>query len=139
MDKEIIKKVKECRSLQGRTIADVVRSQEFKDNVAKYIAVQREDRRAILAYAEGVRRKGIPMKAPSHIIDEFIAKGYDKPEAFSEIFLKVIAHESGESARMRKYIEQLGMQAYSVTIVNAVSAEFPELKDELLNNKNDEN
>lgn len=139
MDKEIINKIRQAKCMEGKTIEDVVNSDAFARNLSAYIKAQVDDRKAVLAYAVAVRKKGLTMKAPSHVIDDFLAKGFADVDVFREEFLRVAGKISNEPVRLREYIRQLGMQVYAVTVVDMVSEEFPELKNELLNIKENGN
>jgi dsRNA-specific ribonuclease len=51
-------------------------------------------------------------------------------------FINVLAKCSELSFAERQYIEQLGKQAYNLTVAQYVIEEFPELETELLNKSN---
>jgi len=135
MRKEIQQKIRQCKALQHLSVADLIVTQRFLDNLAAYMTAQREDRNAIRASYEAMRKLGGAKgyKLPAHPIDRVI----DMPvEDFANAYAAVINRSSKRSAAERKYIMQLGNQAYNLTVLQFVVDEFPELSDELLPKKN---
>ena len=74
MNKEILNKIRSCKALQGKTIADICEMPEFRDNLGAYIGAQREDRKAIRASYEAMKKLGGAKgyKLPAHPIDKVI-------------------------------------------------------------------
>ena len=131
MKKETLKKISRCKALQGLSIAEVVRGEQFLKNLAAYMAAQREDRKQIRASYAAMKKLGGAKgyKLPSHVIDRVIDM---TAEDFAEEYLRVITHKSDKPAAQREYIFQLARQAYNLTVAQIVCDEFPELRDELL-------
>lgn len=129
-EKEAQKKIAACKELQGMTVGDIIKSQRFTDNLAAYISAQREDRKAIQKSYAAMRKLGSTrgLKLPAHVIDRLMDLSVTD---FAAEYGRIIDHESERPAAERKYIYQLGLQAYNVTIAQAVVDEFPELKDYL--------
>ncbi len=131
MKKETLKKISRCKALQGISIAEVVRGEQFLKNLAAYMAAQREVRKQIRASYAAMKKLGGAKgyKLPSHVIDRVIDM---TTEDFAEEYLRVITHKSDKPAAQREYIFQLARQAYNLTVAQIVCDEFPELRDELL-------
>lgn len=131
MKKETLRKVIKCKALQGMTVQDVVNLERFRDNLAAYLTAQREDRKAIRASYEAMRKAGGAKgyKLPAHVIDKFMACSV---EDFAKAFLDVLSRQSERPAREREYITQLGKQAYNLTVAQIVVEEFPETESELI-------
>ena len=131
MNKEILNKIRSCKALQGKTIADICESEEYCNNLAAYMAAQREDRKAIRASYDAMKKLGGArgFKIPAHPIDRLMdLSAYE----FAHEYLAVMGKVSSRPAAERKYIQQLGQQAYNLTIAQIVCVEFPELKDTLI-------
>lgn len=135
MRKEIQQKIRQCKALQNLSVADLIATQRFLDNLAAYMTAQREDRNAIRASYEAMRKLGGAKgyKLPAHPIDRVIDM---RVEDFANAYAAVINRSSKRPAAERKYIMQLGNQAYNLTVLQFVVDEFPELSDELLPKKN---
>lgn len=130
MKRETLEKIKNCKALRGMSVEDVIKSDRFRDNLAAYLTAQREDRKAIRSSYAAMRKAGGAKgyKLPAHVIDNFMDCTI---EDFVSDYLKVLAKVSPRPMRERQYIQQLGRQAYNLTITQFVIDEFPELADEL--------
>ena len=128
MDKETRKKIESCKALQGKSVEDVCDMEQFKTNICAYMNAQRTDRESIRASYAAMRKMGGAkgFKLPAHPIDRVIDMSV---EQFAAEFKDVISKRSPRSLAERKYIEQLGLQAYNLTVAQLVTAEFPELHD----------
>lgn len=135
MDKETRQKIESCKALQGKTVADVCKMDCFLENLAKYFKAQKEDRQAIKASFDAMRKLGGSKgyRLPAHPIDRIINLTV---EEFADAFMDVINKTSARPAAERKYIEQLGQQAYNLTVAQIVTAEFPELHDKFFPKSN---
>lgn len=131
MKPETIKKIERCKAIQGKTIFDVVVMPRFVENLAAYWTAQKTDRDAIRKSYQAMRKMGGAkgFKLPAHPIDDL--DGLTTEELAIE-FAKVVAGGSTRVAAERKYIRQIGQQAYNLTVAQCVVDEFPELADELL-------
>lgn len=131
MDKDIRKKIANCKALQGMTVTDVIRSEKFLTNLAAYMKAQRDDRASIRRSYEAMKRVGgFPgYKLPAHPIDKVINM---TARQFADEFLNVIGKVSALPAAQRAYIHQLGIQAYNLTVAQYVCEEYPELESILL-------
>lgn len=131
LDKETQKKIASCKALQGKTIFDVVVMPRFIENLAAYWTAQKTDRDAIRKSYQAMRKMGGAkgFKLPAHPIDDL--DGLTTEELAIE-FAKVVAGGSNRVAAERKYIRQIGQQAYNLTVAQCVVEEYPELADELL-------
>ena len=127
MNKEIQQKIASCKALQNMTVADVINTQRFADNLAKYLNAQREDRKAIRAsYAAMIKAGGSKRyKLPAHVIDHFETWTVGE---FTAAYLECINKKYNGPFAERQYITQLGQQAYNVTVCQYVVEEFPELE-----------
>lgn len=130
LTKEIIEKIRGCKALQGKAVADICQTDDFLRNLQKYIQAQKDEREA----AKNAIPKGC--RLPAHVIDRIQAAGLlDSPTLFAKEYCKILNRESELKSAEREYVWQVGQQAYNLTIVNAVIKEYPELKDVLLNTK----
>ena len=128
-------KVRQCKALQDVTIAQLVKTQKFRDNLAAYMTAQNEDRAAIQKSYMAMKKLGGAKgyKLPSHPIDKVINLSVGE---FANEYLAIINHVSKRPFAERRYIFQLGNQAYNLTIAQIVVEEFPELADELIPKSN---
>lgn len=131
MKKEIQQKIASCKALQGKSILDLCHTERFMDNLGAYIEAQRQDRKAIQASYQAMRKMGGARgyKLPAHPIDRVMDLSV---EQFRDEFCACINRNNQRPVAQRKYIWQLGMQAYNLTIAQIVVEEFPELKDTLI-------
>ena len=131
MNKEILNKIRDCKALQNVTIEDLCKTDRFRDNLAAYMTAQREDRKAIRASYDAMRKLGgvKGYKIPAHPIDDLISMSV---EEFAREYLNVISKCSKRPAAERQYILQLGQQAYNLTVAQIVINEFPELESVLI-------
>lgn len=131
MKAETITKMQQCKALQGMTVADIIATARFRDNLAAYMNAQREDRKAIRASYNAMRKLGGAkgFKIPAHPIDRVIDMSV---EDFAVEFAAIVAKASKLSLAERQYIKQLGQQAYNLTVAQYVVEEYPELESELL-------
>jgi len=138
MKAETIKKMQQCKALQGKTVADIIATARFRDNLAAYMNAQREDRKAIRASYNAMRKLGgvKGFKIPAHPIDRVIELSV---EDFAVEFAAVVAKASKRPVAERQYIKQLGQQAYNLTVAQYVVEEYPELEPILLPNKSNAN
>lgn len=135
MKKETIAKIKDCKALAGKSVIDVVALPKYQENLAAYWTAQKEDRKAVKASFDAMRKAGGTKgyHLPAHVIDKLFDLSV---EDFSVAFVEVLYKTSNRPASERQYIYQLGMQAYSLTVSQIVVEEFPELKEELIPTKN---
>lgn len=131
MNKEILNKIRDCKALQNVTIEDLCKTDRFRDNLAAYMTAQREDRTAIRASYDAMRKLGGAkgFKIPAHPIDDLMSLSVDD---FAVEYLNVISKCSKRPAAERQYILQLGQQAYNLTVAQIVINEFPELESVLI-------
>lgn len=131
MKAETRKKVASCKALQEMTVADLCATVRFRDNLAAYMTAQRTDRDAIRKSYDAMRKLGGAKgyKLPAHPIDRVINLSV---EDFAVEYLAVIANASKRPVAERRYIQQLGQQAYNLTVAQYVVDEYPELADELI-------
>lgn len=131
MNKEILNKIRDCKALQNVTIEDLCKTDRFRDNLAAYMTAQREDRKAIRASYEAMRKVGGAKgyRLPAHPIDRVINLSVDD---FAAEFLAVLAKVSKRPFAEREYVLQLGKQAYNLTVAQYVIDEYPELESVLI-------
>lgn len=110
---------------------DVISMPEFSENLAAYWVAQKEDRNAIRKSYDAMRKMGGAKgyKIPAHPIDDLADLSV---EDLAVEYAKVIAGGSKRNAAERKYISQIGQQAYNLTIAKIVCKEFPELEPVLI-------
>ena len=131
MNKEIQDKIASCKALQGMTVFDLISTVRFRDNLAAYMQAQKADRAAIRASYDAMRKLGGAKgyKLPSHVIDDVI----NMPLVdFVKAYMEVIAGTSNRPLAERRYIKQLGQQAYNLTVAQYVVEEYPELEPVLI-------
>lgn len=131
MKSETQNKIRNCKALQGKTVTDIITMPRFIENLAAYWTVQKEDRAAVRKSYEAMHKMGGAKgyKIPAHVIDHLPNM---TAEDLAIEYAKVIAGGSLMNYAARKYIQQIGQQAYNLTIAQYVVDEYPELKDELL-------
>jgi hypothetical protein len=131
MNKEILNKIRDCKALQNVTVEELCQSVRFRDNLAAYMTAQCEDRKAIRASYDAMRKLGGAkgFKIPAHPIDDLMSLSVDD---FAVEYLNVISKCSKRPAAERQYILQLGQQAYNLTVAQIVINEFPELESVLI-------
>lgn len=127
--KEIQTKIESCKALQGKTVEDLIETPRFRENLAAYMTEQRETRKAARASLKAMEKLRGPMKLSAHPIDRVINLTVDQ---FADEYKRVISRESSCSRAVRQYVEQLGRQAYNLTVAQFVIDEFPELEPILL-------
>lgn len=100
--------------LKKMTVADVLKTPEFKTNLEKLLNLLWESR-------ETARNKAILRnnRLKAHPIDKIHADGIWETEKFAEEFVKVIDKTSKYSAMARDYIREVGTSAYITTIKKA--------------------
>lgn len=131
IDKATKNKIQNCKALQGKTVNDIIGTDRFRQNLAAYLKAQIEDRNATRKSYTAMLKAGgaIGMKLPAHPVDHFVGMTVD---AFAFEYAKVVNGCSDRTTADRRYIEQLGQQAYNLTIAQIVVEEFPELTPVLL-------
>lgn len=131
MKKEILAKIQSCKALSGKTVDELIATERFRNNLAAYMKAQREDRKQIRASYEAMRKAGgvKGYKLPAHPIDRVIDLSVDD---FAAEYMSVIAKISKRPHAERRYIQQLGQQAYNLTVAQIVVEEYPELESVLI-------
>lgn len=131
MKKEIQNKIRSCKALKGKDVADVIDSPRFMENLAAYWTAQKADRDAIRKSYQAMHKLGGAKgyKIPAHVIDDLANLTV---EELAIEYAKVVAGGSTRNHAERLYIRQIGQQAYNLTIAQYVVEEFPELEPELL-------
>lgn len=131
MKKEILTKIQSCKALEGKTVEELIATERFRNNLAAYMQAQREDRKQIRASYEAMRKAGgvKGYKLPAHPIDRVIDLSVDD---FAAEYMSVIAKMSKRPHAERRYIQQLGQQAYNLTVAQIVVEEYPELESVLI-------
>lgn len=137
IDKETKRKIASCKALQGMTIAELVKTDRFRNNLAAYMTAQRTDREQIRKSYEAMRKLGGAkgFKLPAHPIDKCIYMTVGEMIAEYEL---IVNRNSERPRAEREYIRQLCGQAYNLTVAQYVVDEFPELESILIP-KNDAN
>ncbi len=128
MERDIKKKIESCKALQDKSVLDIISMQRFGENLAAYMTAQREDRNAIRQSYEAMKKLGGAKgyKLPAHPIDDLMNLDV---AAFAQEYALVLNKTSKRPFSERRYIEQLGRQAYNLTIAQIVCEEYPELHD----------
>ena len=131
MKKETLQKIRSCKALQGKDVADIIAMPRFLENLGAYWTAQKTDRDAIRKSYAAMRKMGgaAGYRIPAHVIDDLA--GMSVADLAFE-YAKVIAGGSKRNHAERLYIRQIGQQAYNLTIAQIVVDEYPELADELL-------
>lgn len=135
MKKETLQKIRSCKALQGKDVADIIAMPRFLENLGAYWTAQKTDRDAIRKSYAAMRKMGGAKgyKIPAHPIDDLAQLTV---EELAIEYAKVVAGGSTRNHAERLYIRQIGQQAYNLTVVQYVVDEYPELKDELLPKSN---
>lgn len=131
LDKDTQRKIASCKALQGKTIFDIVSMPRFAENLAAYWTEQKEARKTAIASYQAMYKLGGPKgyKLPAHVIDKLVNLSVDD---LAVEYAKVVAGGSTRNPAERKYIRQIGQQAYNLTVAQYVVDEYPELADELI-------
>ena len=134
LNKDTLQKIGACKALQGKTIFDIVSMPRFAENLAAYWTEQKETRKTAIASYQAMHKLGSPKgyKLPAHVIDKLVDLSV---EDLAVEYAKVVAGGSTRNLAERKYIRQIGQQAYNLTVEKCVVEEFPELQSELLPKK----
>lgn len=123
----VLKKIAACKALQGMTVEGVIDTPRFSENMAAYLTEQRTAREAAKKSFAAIKKAGMRgYKLPSHVCDMFINMPVSE---FVQLYKAVISRKAQRPFRERQYIQQLGGQAYNLTIAQYVIDEFPETKD----------
>lgn len=135
MKKETLQKIRSCKALQGKDVADIIAMPRFLENLGAYWTAQKTDRDAIRKLYEAMRKMGGAKgyRIPAHVIDDLA--GMSVADLAFE-YAKVVAGGSTRNHAERLYIRQIGQQAYNLTIAQIVVDEYPELANELLPKSN---
>ena len=135
MKKETFQKIRSCKALQGKDVADIIAMPRFLENLGAYWTAQKTDRDAIRKSYEAMRKMGGAKgyRIPAHVIDDLA--GMSVGDLAVE-YAKVVAGGSTRNHAERLYIRQIGQQAYNLTIAQIVVDEYPELANELLPKSN---
>ena len=138
MKDSVKKKIASCKALQGKTIIDIVAMPRFAENLAAYWTEQKETRKTAIASYQAMHKLGGPKgyKLPAHVIDKLVDLSV---EDLAVEYAKVVAGGSTRNSAERKYIRQIGQQAYNLTVAQYVVEEYPELEPELLPKKSNAN
>ena len=131
MKKETLNKIRSCKALQGKDVADIIAMPRFLENLGAYWTAQKTDRDAIRKSYEAMRKLGGAKgyKIPAHPIDDL---AHLTVEELAMEYAKVVAGGSTRNHAERLYIRQIGQQAYNLTVTQIVVEEYPELENELL-------
>lgn len=135
MKKETLQKIRSCKALQGKDVADIIAMPRFLENLGAYWTAQKTDRDAIRKSYDAMRKMGGAKgyRIPAHVIDDLA--GMSVADLAVE-YAKVVAGGSTRNHAERLYIRQIGQQAYNLTIAQIVVDEYPELANELLPKSN---
>ena len=127
-DKETRDKIASCKALHGISVLDFCHTERFLNNLGAYLEAQRTERKAIQASYQAMRKMGGAKgyRLPAHPIDRLMDLSV---EQFRDEFCACINRNNQRPVAQRKYIWQLGMQAYDLTIGQIVIEEYPELKN----------
>lgn len=138
MKNEILQKIRSCKALQGKDVADIIAMPRFLENLGAYWTAQKTDRDAIRKSYDAMRKMGGAKgyRIPAHVIDDLA--GMSVADLAVE-YAKVVAGGSTRNHAERLYIRQIGQQAYNLTIAQIVVEEYPELEPELLPKKSNAN
>lgn len=135
MKKETLQKIRSCKALQGKDVADIIATPRFLENLGAYWTAQKTDRDAIRKSYDAMRKLGGAKgyRIPAHVIDDLAGMSVDD---LAVEYAKVVAGGSIRNHAERLYIRQIGQQAYNLTIAQIVVDEYPELANELLPKSN---
>lgn len=135
MKKETLQKIRSCKALQGKDVANIIAMPRFLENLGAYWTAQKTDRDAIRKSYDAMRKMGGAKgyRIPAHVFDDL--GGMSVADLAVE-YAKVVAGGSTRNHAERLYIRQIGQQAYNLTIAQIVVDEYPELANELLPKSN---
>lgn len=118
-------RIKTCKALEGKTIFDVLKMDEYANNLEAYIQAQKEDREQTKASFNAMKKLNKMARLPSHVIDHFT--DWQTKDYIYE-YMRILQQKSGSKADERRYILQICQQAYNKTVADFVVAEFPQFK-----------
>lgn len=118
-------RIKTCKALQGKTIFDILKMDEYRSNLEAYIRCQREDREKTIASYKAMKQLNENAKLPAHVIDHF--EKWQTDDYIYE-YMRILQSKSGCSHEERRYLLQICQQAYNKTVADFVVAEFPQFK-----------
>ena len=135
MKKETLQKIRSCKALQGKDVADIIAMPRFLENLGAYWTAQKTDRDAIRKSYDAMHKMGGAKgyRIPAHVIDDLAGMTV---EDLAVEYAKVVAGGSNRNHAERLYIRQIGQQTYNLTIAQIVVDEYPELANELLPKSN---
>ena len=135
MDKITQQRIASCKALQGKTIRDICETQLFMYNLEHYMKAQFDDRKAIKASYEAMKKAGGAKDygLPAHVIDQLTEMTV---EDFAAEYMSIQCKHSIRPMEQRKFIRQLAQQAYNLTVAEMVVIQFPDLEPELIPTKN---
>lgn len=128
LSKKALKAVRETKALQGKTLGEICDTPEFLQNL-KALLNQQVTERKLAEKSARITTAFNPGKyhLPTHPIQQFMEH---TAEQFKEEYLAVIGKQSSRPSGERLFIEQLGGQAYNLTMVQFIVAEHPEVAEE---------
>lgn len=112
------KKLQQVKYLQGKTVLDLIMTDDYLKMLASFLKQQKELRKKVQAVWKG--------HAPAHTVDKFMEY---TSEQFRDAYILVLDKTSKLPATQRLYVQQLGGLAYRQLVKNVAIAEFPELKE----------
>lgn len=118
-------KIRTCKALQGKTIFEILKMDEYRSNLEAYIRCQREDREKTIASYEAMKQLNKNAKLPAHVIDHF--EKWQTDDYIYE-YMRILTQKSGCSHEERRFLLQICQQAYNKTVADFVVAEFPQFK-----------
>lgn len=123
--KEVEKKLREVKALQGKSVSDILETEEFAEALKGYAQQQKQLRLTAMRSVGTGRLK-------AHVIDTFINSGLlDNVKMLTMEIEDVFNKVNYRPSREREYLYQLGMLAYKLAIKKIAVKEFPELKEAL--------
>lgn len=122
------------KALEGKTIDDILKSDEWKQNISAYLNSQRADYNKAKEQAAKWREKGFKVKSIRHTLESL---DFLTPENFADYYAECFAKASNLNHAQRLYITQLGRQVYNKSVIDITIKAFPELREEFYKpNKN---
>lgn len=114
-------------ALSGMTVKDIIGTDRFLKNLSAYLDAQKEDRRKIRASYAAMKRLGFAKgyRLPAHVIDRFMDT---TAEELARLYAGLIDRSIWRPFAERRYVIQLGRQAFNLTAVQLAAEKYPELE-----------
>lgn len=128
LDEALKQKLARVKALEGKTVMDIIASDDFQRIMSAFWSAQKEDYEDAVKLVNQQRAAGITSRIPGHPITSL---AHLKASEMTAEYLDVIMGRCTRPSRERIYIRQIGEQVYRNTILEIAGREFPEVLEYL--------